>query len=57
VQKLWLNLNTEDKKLFYFDMSSLDWEEYIKEYMKGMRVYLFKDDLSNAADARKKWRR
>ncbi|CRL00357.1 CLUMA_CG013629, isoform A [Clunio marinus] len=57
VQSLWLNLSNEDKKLFYFDMQSLDWEEYIKEYMKGMRVYLFKDELSNAEQARKKWRR
>lgn len=50
-------MNPDDQKLFYFDMQSLDWEEYIKEYMKGMRVYLFKDELSNAAEARKKWRR
>lgn len=57
VQKLWRNLNDEDKKLFYFDMQSLDWTEYITEYMKGMRVYLFKDDLSNAPQARKKWQR
>lgn len=57
VQKLWRNMNPDDQKLFYFDMQSLDWEVYIKEYMKGMRVYLFKDELSNAAEARKKWRR
>jgi alcohol-forming fatty acyl-CoA reductase len=57
VQNLWQNLNADDKKLFYFDLSSLDWEDYIKEYMKGMRVYLFKDDLSTAPVARKKWRR
>jgi alcohol-forming fatty acyl-CoA reductase len=57
VQKLWSNLNEADKKLFYFDMKSLDWEVYIKEYMKGMRVYLFKDELSNVTEARKKWRR
>lgn len=57
VQKLWRNMSVDDQKLFYFDMKSLDWEVYIKEYMKGMRVYLFKDDLSNAAEARKKWRR
>lgn len=57
VQKLWRNMTVADQKLFYFDLKSLDWEVYIKEYMKGMRVYLFKDDLSNAAEARKKWRR
>lgn len=57
VQELWRNLNDEDKKLFYFDMESLDWEEYISEYMKGMRVYLFKDELNNAPAARKKWQR
>ena len=57
VQKLWLNLDADDKKLFYFDIQSLDWEDYIAEYMKGMRVYLFKDELSNAAEARKKWKR
>lgn len=57
VQQLWSNLNSEDKKLFYFDMETLDWEEYITEYMTGMRVYLFKDELSTAAAARKKWKR
>lgn len=56
VQELWANLNDDDKKLFYFDMSSLDWDEYIRHYMLGMRVHLFKDDLSNADEARKKWR-
>lgn len=57
VQKLWSNLNPEDQKLFYFDLKSLSWEEYIKGYMVGMRVYLFKDDLSTADEARKKWNR
>lgn len=57
VQQLWSNLNPADKALFYFDLKSLSWEEYIKGYMVGMRVYLFKDDLSTADEARKKWNR
>jgi fatty acyl-CoA reductase len=57
VQKLWRNLNAEDKVLYPFDMTPLSWEEYISHYMIGMRMYLFKDDLSNVEVARKKWRR
>ncbi|KAL7043749.1 hypothetical protein ACKWTF_001650 [Chironomus riparius] len=57
VQKLWSNLNSGDKELFPFDMSTLKWDEYISHYMIGMRMYLFKDDLSNVDEARKKWTR
>jgi Male sterility protein len=57
VQMLWSNLNSQDRELFFFDMSLLNWEEYISHYMLGMRIYLFKDDLSNVNEARKKWRR
>lgn len=57
VQTLWNNLNADDREIFFFDITPLNWTEYISYYMKGMRMYLFKDDLSNVEVARKKWRR
>ena len=57
VQQLWESLDSTDREIFFFDITMLSWEEYISHYMIGMRMYLFKDDLSNVEIARKKWRR
>nr|CAD7259155.1 unnamed protein product [Timema shepardi] len=55
VQKLWKNLGPEDKKLFDFDISSLDWNQYIYNYVRGCRVHLLKDDLSTVPEAKIRW--
>ena len=38
-------------------MKTLNWKDYITFYIKGMRVHLFKDELSNVEAARTKWNR
>lgn len=57
VQALWRKLDRKDQELFNFDMKSMDWKEYSHHYIKGMRLYLFKDDLSTVESARRKWNR
>jgi fatty acyl-CoA reductase len=46
VQELWEKLNEDDKKLFNFNIDKLDWDKYFYSYVRGLRIYLLKDDLS-----------
>lgn len=57
VQKLWLKLEDNDQKLFDFNIKTLDWFEYLRYYIRGMRVYLMKDDLSTLEASKRKWNR
>lgn len=57
VQRLWRRLPAADRRLFDFNMRDMDWVEYSYHYIKGMRLYLFKDDLSTLPAARRKWNR
>ncbi|CAO1326836.1 unnamed protein product [Diamesa serratosioi] len=57
IQQLWLKLGSVDQNIFNFNMQSLNWKDYITLYIKGMRVHLFKDELSNVEAARTKWNR
>lgn len=57
IQRLWKKLGQRDQEIFDFNIKNVNWEEYSHHYLKGMRVYLFKDDLSNVDAARNKWRR
>lgn len=57
VQRLWKKLGRRDQDMFDFNMKTMDWEEYSYHYIKGMRLYLFKDDLSTLESAKRKWRR
>ena len=57
VQQLWKRLGTKDQCLFDFNMKQMDWIQYSHHYIKGMRLYLFKDDLSTVKAARSKWNR
>lgn len=56
-QKLWTKLGPVDQEIFHFNIQTLHWKDYLTFYIKGMRVYLFKDDLSNVEAARTKWNR
>lgn len=57
VLKLWDKLSEVDKRLFNFDVSTIDWQEYFQHYIKGIRIYLLKDDISTVEAARIKYRR
>lgn len=38
---------------FRLDISTMNWDEYIKHYMLGIRKYVLKDDISTFRSARK----
>ncbi|XP_045457865.1 fatty acyl-CoA reductase wat-like [Melitaea cinxia] len=44
-QNLFKELSDVDKRTFNFDVSSLDWKEYFKIYVKGLRQYILTDSL------------
>ncbi|XP_075233619.1 fatty acyl-CoA reductase wat-like isoform X2 [Lycorma delicatula] len=56
-QHLWKSLDQKDKEIFPFNVEDINWEEYFYNYMRGIRQYLLKDDLSTipAAKKRAKW--
>lgn len=37
VQRLYSQLSNEDKKEFNFDVSNIKWEEYVENYVLGIR--------------------
>ncbi|PSN51360.1 hypothetical protein C0J52_07924 [Blattella germanica] len=51
VQSLWKKMEKGDKGLFDFDMDDLDWEKYFYGYVRGIRLYLIKDDPSTIPQA------
>lgn len=57
IQQLHQRLPNIDQQQFNFNMKTMDWFEYCHHYIKGMRLYLFKDDESTLDHARRKWNR
>ncbi|EDW81109.2 uncharacterized protein Dwil_GK11197 [Drosophila willistoni] len=42
--KLWQSLTPRDKVLFEFNMRDLDWDNYFLNALRGMRIYMGKED-------------
>lgn len=57
IRELLENLDTEDRHLYQFDMRELDWDDYCKNYVKGIRTYLLQEPLKTLPDAIKRWNR
>jgi fatty acyl-CoA reductase len=57
VRGLWEKLNDDDRKLFDFDIGGLDWDKYFYNYVRGVRVYLLKDELATVPQAMAKYKR
>ncbi|KAL4711226.1 hypothetical protein ACJJTC_019067 [Scirpophaga incertulas] len=43
----------KDNETFYTDLSSINWNEYIRDYIKGAREYCVKEDPSTLPQARR----
>lgn len=54
VQKLWSSLDPDDQKLFFFNMSDIEWSEVIDMSILGIRTYLMKEDPSTIPYALKR---
>ncbi|XP_068622040.1 putative fatty acyl-CoA reductase CG5065 [Battus philenor] len=46
-------ISEEDNKIFYTDVSNLDRQEYLKDYVLGARQFVCKEDPANLPRARK----
>jgi fatty acyl-CoA reductase len=57
VQALWEKLDEDDRKLFDFDIGGLDWEKYFYHYVRGVRIFVLKDELSTVPRALAKYKR
>lgn len=51
VQRLWVNLDPRDKQIFPFSMKDMNWLDYFRTYMQGMRKYLCKNDETTIPEA------
>ncbi|XP_043647264.1 fatty acyl-CoA reductase wat [Drosophila teissieri] len=52
--QLWDSMSPEDRRIFPFDMATLNWEEYYSRILSGMRVFLFKESWDTLEYAKKR---
>nr|XP_012136054.1 PREDICTED: putative fatty acyl-CoA reductase CG5065 [Megachile rotundata] len=57
VVKLWQKMNAVDRKIFFFDMKSLDWEQYFYLHIRGLRVYMLNDSFDTIEDSVARFRK
>ncbi|CAH1164707.1 unnamed protein product [Phaedon cochleariae] len=53
VRNLVGTLTEKDKKEFCFDVAKIDWENYIQNYVIGIRRYIFKEDAATLPKSRR----
>jgi len=46
--------DAQDKTTFDVDVSQMDWNQYVKNYMFGIRRFILKDSSDSIPNARKK---
>lgn len=54
---LWEKLTPDDKDIFFFSMKDFNWEDFMQKCVRGLRLYVFKDDPENVPMARKRMAR
>lgn len=42
-----------DKELFNFDVENIDWNDYVRSYVAGTRLFVLRDDKTSLASARR----
>ena len=52
IRNLWDDMSIVDKKQFNFNMREIDWNTLFLRKLKGLRVYLLKEDPSTIPKAR-----
>ncbi|XP_059219207.1 fatty acyl-CoA reductase wat-like [Stomoxys calcitrans] len=54
-KKLWQAMSPEDRKTYNFDMSTLNWQDYMSMVVMGLRKYLAKETSETLPKAKKLW--
>ncbi|CAH0385718.1 unnamed protein product [Bemisia tabaci] len=57
VAELNSELTPYEREIFQFDIKKVDWNDFFWYYMRGLRLYVVKDDMSTLPEARIKSRR
>lgn len=57
VQKLWSILNDHDKQSFYFNLENINWKEYFRNHISGIKQYVLSEDMEALPHAMKKRKR
>ncbi|XP_074028601.1 putative fatty acyl-CoA reductase CG5065 [Leptinotarsa decemlineata] len=52
VRNLVTTLDESDKKMFCFDVAKINWDNYIENYILGIRRFIFKEDNASLPKAR-----
>lgn len=47
-------LSKLDQTLFSFDLNKLNWDEYFKKHVLGIRMYILKDPLETLPEGKKR---
>lgn len=55
INKLWAKLSSKEQKIFFFDMSKIDWDFFLENYFRGIRQYLLHDPLDTVPEALIRW--
>jgi fatty acyl-CoA reductase len=57
IRSLLSSLSHEDRELYCFDITRLQWRDYLADYIAGIRLFLLREDTSTLPDARKRYNR
>ncbi|KAG7212758.1 hypothetical protein KM043_013019 [Ampulex compressa] len=57
VVKLWNKMNPTDQDIFYFNLETLDWDNFFYFHVRGLRFYLAKDPFDTVEQGRVRSRR
>lgn len=52
-QKMLKRMAFNDRELFNFDVTTIDWRNYFSAYTQGLRVYIYKDPIETLPEGRK----
>ncbi|KAG1681830.1 Fatty acyl-CoA reductase 1 [Nymphon striatum] len=53
-EKLWTTMSEVDRNIFYFKCDDLNWQEYLKNYYLGAKLYVLKEKLNGKPPAQAK---
>lgn len=57
VQRVCKKMSKRDNEIFFSDLNQLNWDEYSKFFVTGLRVYLVNDPLETVPQAIVRWKR
>lgn len=52
-----VNKDSADADMFPVDVRKINWEEYIEDYVVGLRIFALRDQISSLSGAKKKLQR